>query len=137
MRYAEIEEAIITRLRPLKEDGLVREILPYSGELTPERLEETALRFPAIFVYVAGMQNEVRNLVDRREWEIVVFVGALSLRGKNAAAAYEVIEAVRERLHRQVLFEGASPLFVISEQVFGVSSQGTALIRAVYRFKSC
>jgi len=130
LTYARLEDAVINALK----DIAVRELKPYGGELSPERLTDIAYRFPAIFVFVSEMRNETKNRVDVRTYRFNIYAGARSLRkNKDAVSgAYELMEAARERLHRKRLIDGFTPFRLIQERVVGVTPEGTALMEAVY-----
>jgi phage gp37-like protein len=131
MTYTEIEQRILDMLQGVP----AREIKPYSGELSPDKLADLAYRFPVVFVFVSEMRNNTRNTLDERIYKVVINAGDTDLRSGQASGAYAIMEAVRDRLHRQRLFEGFSPLELVYEKVVGINSDGVALMESVYEFK--
>jgi len=108
----------------------------YNGEIAQGDLDSMLVRFPAVFVYVAGMENEPRGNADVRTFEIVLHVITESLRENDVKTVYQVLEEIRKLLHRKPLFENAEPLYVVSERILDTSPSGIVPARAVYRFRT-
>ena len=133
MKYAELEDLIISALQPLLSEG-VREIRPYAGELTAEAAGSVAYRMPAVFVYISEMRREAE--LSNQAWHnygITLYIADRSLRrAGDASGCYWIAERIRELLLGKKI-DGYS-LALSMERVLGVSID-TALMEAVYNLK--
>ncbi|MGE4545837.1 MAG: phage protein Gp37 [Pedobacter sp.] len=128
MTYAEIEDAALTLLAPLKADHGVRTLESYGGEFSPDSFGQVTVNYPAVYVCIPSLDSEKANQDDKRHAIVEVYAASRNLRGEAAArrgdsqnsGAYALIEAARAKLNRQTL-PGAGQLILKRERLVGYS----------------
>lgn len=128
MTYAEIEDAALTFLAPLKTDQGVRTLESYGGEFSPDSFGQVAVNYPAVYVCIPSLDSEPANQDDKRRVILEVYYAARNLRGEAAArrgdsqnsGAYALAEAGRAKLNKQVL-NGAGRMTLKRERLVGYS----------------
>jgi phage gp37-like protein len=114
LTYTEVEDAVLARLSDLTTLGAVS-VESYGGQLSdPKVLADISRgKFPRVYVQVPRMRCIPENRQTGQEITVVVYVADHSTRGEAEArrgdntvsqpGAYELIEAVRDRLSEQTL----------------------------------
>ena len=136
MKYTDIENQIISSLESIKTELGVKELSPYNGELAVEDISQEIFRFPAVYLYVEGLSNVKSNTKDIRTYRIHIFILDKQLRNTDNTTSnvYDIIEKIRDILHRARFFSGFSELYLESEKVVGLS-RSLAVMEAIYTFK--
>lgn len=140
LSYAEIEDAVVERLADLRERRLARAVASYNGEFSSDSFAALHLDYPRVYVCVSALNMDTANLKDACELTVQVHILSRNLRGERAArtgdaltaGAYELAEAVRERLHRWCV--GSGMMHLVAERVLQYSMQAALCIfRCEYR----
>lgn len=121
--YAQIEDAIIARLRAASDGGVLgyrlAEVASYGGEFDDDAFYASVRKFPAVWVTVGG-SKPVRK--SARVWvcapAVVVMVGARSVRGERFTrhgavgepGSYQILQDVTDLLASQTLGLPIEPL---------------------------
>ncbi len=139
MTYLELEDAVLALFEPLKAELGLRTLASYGGEFSPDSFGEVAVNFPAVYVYLANLNNSGQGRLDNRELTLTIFVAAQNLRGEesarrgtdNAIGVYGLLEAVRNKLNRALL--GGGLVRLKRETVVGYSAlTGLCVAQADY-----
>lgn len=106
--FRTIEDAILTRLEPLKDIGL-RTLDTYAGQFDVEELDELTYQFPCIYIIVGGFIVKEENRIQKCNMDIVLLAGDKNIKGSRAAkrgdsvspGVYQLLLAIRNSLNRQ------------------------------------
>ena len=118
-KFEAIENAILSKLEPLKSEGL-KTLEPYAGQLDVEELEDLTFQFPCIYVIVQGLHVDPDNRSDQGKMETALLIGDRNIRGSGAAArgdtvspgVYRLLSAARSKLNRQKAIAGFTALSI-------------------------
>lgn len=121
LKIGAIEDAVIDALKEADVEKLCRKISTVDDMPDVEDLQKLALDFPAIYVMFGERRGEREGPAGAAafEYEIMVLIGARSLRTKTAASrdkggAYDLIDAVGNALRDNNLGLEISPLEEVS-----------------------
>lgn len=120
--FEQLEDAVIAALKPLTEIGL-KTLETYSGQLDVDDIETVTFQFPCVYVVVPGLSLIDANRYDKYRMELTLIIGDRNVRGSAAAArgdasspgVYSLLEAVRNKLHKQKILKTWTPLILRSE----------------------
>lgn len=142
--FEALEDAVITALEPLKEQGL-RTLEAYSGQVETDSLEQVTLRFPCIYVIAERLMNKTKNQLDGSDVSLQLIVGDRNVRNLSAAArgdnaspgVYSLLESARGLLHRVRMVRGWTPLFLSEERPLVYAPQSNlCLYAAIYNMRA-
>jgi phage gp37-like protein len=125
-----IENAFLTALAPLKDNGTIKTLATYGGELqltaekSAERIASLVKQFPAVFVAWDGAEIEWANEKDAVTIHMLVVVCDRNLQGEESArrgdvgnpGVYALLGECRTRLHRQYVVTGWPRVRLVDEQ---------------------
>ena len=120
--FEQLEDAVIAALKPLTEVGL-KTLETYSGQLDVDDIETATFQFPCVYAVVPGLSIIDANRYDKYRMELTLIIGDRNIRGSAAAArgdvsspgVYFLLKAVRDKLHKQRIISGWTPLRLKSE----------------------
>ena len=150
MTYAELEDAILTALEPLKTDPGVRTLDSYGGQFSEEvlRAGQMLVNYPAILVYIERLSSAEFDMCnDMVEVQVSIFMADRNLRGEKAArrgdsgsdhpGVYRLLEKAREALNGASV-PGFDDCLVLTEEAlwFYSAQTATCVARAVYRART-
>jgi len=147
--YAEIENAILDKLIPLKATLGIRALDGYNGDFDPETIAIEALVFPAIFVAIEEMISSQINNRDNRQLTVRVYAAAKNVRGEASQrrgdsrnlGVYTLLESIRAALNRQIVATASghrlSAMILKSEKIVAHSKQmGLCIAVAEYQLST-
>lgn len=137
----DIEDAILALLAPLKARFPRLTVRPYAHEMDESDALRLAGYAPALLpVYSGSRESGPANLrAEAMTWTVFVLArsfreGEASRGGPDQPGAYALLEAVRDALAGQQLFEDTTPL-VRDRQQSVAFAQGLAMYAATYGMK--
>ena len=120
--FEQLENAVIIALEPLKNAGL-KTLETYSGQLDVDDIETVTFQFPCVYAVIPGLSLIDANRYDKYRMGLTLIIGDRNVRGSAAAArgdasspgVYYLLQAARNKLHKQKILSGWAPLMLKSE----------------------
>jgi len=143
LTYAEIEDAVLALLDPMKDEVGIRTIEPYGGEFSPDSIMEAAINFPAILVFINQLTSQDANRLDLRELYISIYVADRNARGRDEAMSgdalkegvYALVEAARAKLNRAGIAGAGTLKLRFEKNVLYSKALGLCVCQCEYALK--
>jgi hypothetical protein len=143
--FEQIEDGVIALLAPLKTAGTIKTLEIYAGQLGIEDINRITKRFPCCYVVCSNLRNESINNYDYLVVSINIIAGDKNVRGNKKSArgdsysvgVYGILDAVREKLHRENPVSGWSEAMLQNEDYIVYAPEtGICLYSAEYEIKA-
>lgn len=138
-----VENVVMAALEPLKAEMGLKTLDHYQALGDASDMISMTKRFPAVYVTGSELVIENRNRRDEMGLSALIHVCDRNVRGVGAAerggggspGCYELLKAIRNRLHwvKGVMPKGWLPLYCLGEEAVTIDlKNGAAVYAAVY-----